>query len=318
MAFTHDFPFDPTYGYDREALLRIEAPKTEKDDFDAFWRTTYEETLSVKIRAEMRKPKTIPKTIVDSLDFEEVFFDTLGSLRVGAWLYVPKNGKPHSMTIHAHGYGGPGDPSAEKDGGVHLMVHAPGFGLSAASSLPNESSSHVIHGIHSKETYLIRFCVAALWSAATFLLERFPELSSRLFLKGTSFGGGLGALALHWDKRVARAELVVPTFGHHPIRLTCPCTGSGESVRKYHASHPEVVEVLSYFDAASTARRIETPTLMVPALFDPAVPPPGQFAVANAARGPKEMFLLSAGHFTYPAEAEEYRLLEEHSRRFFS
>ncbi|MBL8993308.1 MAG: acetylxylan esterase [Spirochaetia bacterium] len=317
MAFTHDFPFDPTYGYEREALLRIKAPPTEKSDFDDFWRTTYEATLSVPVRAELRESKFIPKNPIDFFDLKEIFFDTLQGLRVGAWLYVPKKGKPHSMTIHAHGYGGPGDPAAEKDGGIHLMVHAPGFGLSASPSLPNESSAHVIHGIHSKETYLIRFCVAALWSAVTFLRERFPELKSRLFLKGTSFGGGLGALALPWDKRVVRAQLVVPTFGHHPIRLTCPCNGSGESVRKYHASHPEVVDVLSYFDAASTALRIETPMLMVPALFDPAVPPPGQFAVANAAKGPKEMFILSAGHFTYADEIEEYRKLAEISRRWF-
>ncbi|MEZ5576382.1 MAG: hypothetical protein R3F44_12440 [Candidatus Competibacteraceae bacterium] len=35
------------------------------------------------------------------------------------------------------------------------------------------------------------------------------------------------------------------------------------------------------------------------ARFDPAVPPPGQFAVYNALAGPKELFVLRAGHFDH-------------------
>ncbi|MBN8219232.1 MAG: acetylxylan esterase, partial [Spirochaetes bacterium] len=144
-------------------------------------------------------------------------------------------------------------------------------------------------------------CAASLWSAATALLETWPRLADRLYYEGGSFGGGMGALMLPWDARYRRAVLVVPTFGNHPVRLECPCVGSGESVRRWHRGHPEVTEVLPYYDAATAAKRIRIPVLCAPALFDPAVPPPGQFSVANALAGPKRLFVFSAGHHDHPS-----------------
>ncbi len=134
---------------------------------------------------------------------------------------------------------------------------------------------------------------------------------------GGSFGGGLGALALPWDNRYVKAHLGVPTFGHHPIRLQCPCVGSGEAVRVYQQKHPEVVDVLAFYDAATAAARIRIPVLISPALFDPAVPPPGQFAVANAIPD-HELFILSAGHFEYAAQAQEDQALYMALERWFA
>ena len=57
----------------------------------------------------------------------------------------------------------------------------------------------------------------------------------RLDYMGISFGGGIGALALPWDERFHRAHLNVPSFGHHPLRLTLPepdTTGSGSNQNK--------------------------------------------------------------------------------------
>jgi cephalosporin-C deacetylase len=97
----------------------------------------------------------------------------------------------------------------------------------------------------------------------------------------------------------------VPSFGHHPLRLTMPCTGSGAAVRSYAAEHPDVVRTLGFFDAASCATRVDIPVLVAPALADPAVPPPGQFAVANALAGDATLFVTSAGHADYPAKDDE-------------
>jgi cephalosporin-C deacetylase len=56
--------------------------------------------------------------------------------------------------------------------------------------------------------------------------------------------------------------------------------------------------------------------LCAPALFDPAVPPPGQWAVANALpRG--EIVPLTAGHFANPYGNREQRRLREVLRRRF-
>jgi len=51
------------------------------------------------------------------------------------------------------------------------------------------------------------------------------------------------------------------------------------------------------------------------ALFDPAVPPPGQFTVYNAIPSQKDLIVMRAGHFDYPeavAEgARKWRRMEE-------
>jgi cephalosporin-C deacetylase len=53
------------------------------------------------------------------------------------------------------------------------------------------------------------------------------------------------------------------------------------------------------------------------ALFDPMVPPPGQFAVYNALAGPKQLFTLSAGHFDYPNKAFQENELKQQLKKFF-
>ena len=176
----------------------------------------------------------------------------------------------------------------------------------------------MIHGIEAAETYILRPCVASLWSAASVLLALYPRIGAELYFSGGSFGGGLGALALPWDGRFKKGNLGVPTFGQHPIRLQCHCTGSGESVRAYHREHPAVVEVLAYYDAAVAAGFARSPAFFAPALFDPAVPPPGQFAVHNAWAGEKELFVLAAGHFEYEGQAAEERVRREALRAFFA
>jgi cephalosporin-C deacetylase len=310
----HDFPFDPTYGYDRRSLLAIEPPSAAAD-FAKFWRDTAAENTQVPLRLEL---KEIPSAVAGT-QLSLVHFDTLDGLRVGAWLVVPP-GKIERGIIVGHGYGGRQGPEYAQplQNAVALFPCAPGFDLSARDDLPDTSSRHVVHGIQTAQTYILRACVASLWSAASVLLEMYPQIEGELYFSGGSFGGGLGALALPWDSRFKRSNLSVPTFGHHAIRLRCPCNGSGEAVRLYHQEHPEVVEVLAYYDAAVAATYGETPVFFSPALFDPAVPPPGQFAVYNTWSGPKELFVLSAGHFEYAAQDKEYRARQQQLQHFLA
>jgi cephalosporin-C deacetylase len=120
---------------------------------------------------------------------------------------------------------------------------------------------------------------------------------------GTSFGGGIGAMLLPWDERIKKAKLDVPSFGNHPLRLQVPCVGSGESVRLYWQNHPEVTEVLRFYDSAIHSRFTRIPVLVAAALFDPAVCPQGQFSIYNALSGPKELVVRQADHFEFPEKS---------------
>jgi cephalosporin-C deacetylase len=248
----------------------------------------------------------------------EVFFDSWDSTRIGAWLVVP----PHVERgfVVGHGYGGREQPGFDLPApdAAALFPCAPGFGLSGRADLPANAQQHVVHGIRNRDTYILRACVASLWTSASELLELCPEIGSELYYAGGSFGGGLGALALPWDGRYRKGSLAVPTFGQHSIRVQCPCEGSGKAVRDLYLQHPEVMDVLQYYDAATAARWMRSPALVAPALFDPVVPPPGQFAIYNGLAGERELFVLQAGHFRYPGQPGEQQRLREATARFFA
>ncbi len=105
---------------------------------------------------------------------------------------------------------------------------------------------------------------AISWAAASrisgwrvsVLTRLYPELDGRIGYSGISFGGGIGALAIPFDKRIDRGHLVVPTFGNMPLWLTLPTIGSGHSVQNYQKTHGDVLETLRLFDAATAATRI--------------------------------------------------------------
>ena len=298
----HGFSFDPTYGYDREALLRVGCPPAP-EDFAEFWRETYAAARSIAPRVTRRAVDVAPR----DREVFEIEFDSFDGVRIGGWLTLPKGGVARHGFVVGHGYGGREGPDGwlPLDDAAAIFPCARGFHRSARADIPNSSDRHVLHGIESRETYVHRGCAADAWCAASALLDVVPDVEGHLDYMGASFGGGIGALAVAWEERFRKAYLDVPSFGNHPIRLRCPCVGSGESVRKYSAEHPEVRSVLEYFDSAVAARRIRIPTLVAAAVFDPAVPPPGQFAVHNALGGPKELFVRQAAHFDFPGAAGE-------------
>lgn len=314
--FDHDFPFDPTYGYNKAQLLEIRPPADVPHDFDAFWRATFAESSAVPLQLET-EPASAPNS---GWTMAIVNYNTLDEIRVGAWVLAPSDtSRIRRGFVVGHGYGGRSAPQwpLPFDDAAYIFPCAPGFDLSASPSIPNNAAEHVVFGIASRQTYILRACVASLWQAANVLIELYPAVATYLNYSGESFGGGLGALMLPWDEHFRRAHLVVPTFGHHPLRLQCPCVGSGEAVRQLYARQPGIVDVLRYYDAATAAQRIKTPTLCMPALFDPAVPPPGQFAVANALYGEHETFIYSGGHFNYAGQEDELRQAQQRFRDWF-
>jgi cephalosporin-C deacetylase len=295
-------PPDPTYGYDLERLLTVPAP-VGPVDFAEFWERTFEETMRVPLRIERREIAS-PHA---GVKVWEVEFDSLDGVRIGGWITMPADGKFVRGVVAGHGYGGRSEPAPCEPGlpAVSIYPCARGFDRSARPDIPNQAAGHVRHGIENRETYVFRGCAADLWCAASVLIELYPEIAGALHYSGGSFGGGIGALALPWDKRFRTAYLDVPSFGNHPLRVQLPCVGSGESVRLYYKRHPEVLDVLAYFDAATAARYIHIPVFVAAALSDPAVPPPGQYAVYNGLAGPKKLYAKKASHCEYPEEQQE-------------
>jgi cephalosporin-C deacetylase len=136
---------------------------------------------------------------------------------------------------------------------------------------------------------------------------------------GISFSGGIGALALAWEQRISRGHINIPTFGHHPLRLRLPTRGSTHSLQQFYSTHKkQTLNVLRYYDAALAAKRIAMPIHCACALFDPFVAPPAQFAIYNALPTTKELFVLNAGHHSYPEQEQQTQQLIAELDAFFA
>ena len=313
--FQHNFGFDPRYGYDLDALLKLQSPPAP-EGFAAFWQDLYARALVIQpspVSREIHSP-------VANLRLFEIEFNSLGSWRIRGWLTRPRHGTVTRGVVVGHGYGGRDAPDFNLpiSQAAALFPCARGISRSGHPTVPSDPNRHVLHGIHTRDSYVLGSAAAdTVWCAASALYELAPDTMPRLDYMGISFGGGIGALALPWDNRYHSGHLNVPTFGNHPLRLTLPCVGSGEAVRHHHRQHPEVLEVLRYFDAASAVRHLRIPMHIAPALFDPAVPPPGQFSIYNAISSPKQLFVLQAGHYDHSNQADEDRRLQESLTAFF-
>lgn len=313
---THPFAFDPTYGMQLDQLLAVAAPEAPPG-FDDFWETRYRRALSADPQPVLRQSKlSHPRWHV--LD---VVYTSSGAFEIGGWLLLPRNAQVRRGLVVGHGYGGRDQPDFDLpvEETAVLFPCFRGLSLSAHPPISPDAALHVLHHIDTPDDYVIGGCVEDLWIAVSTLVTLYPWIEGYVGYSGISFGGGIGALAIPFDKRIDRGHLVVPTFGHRPLWLTLPTVGSAQSVQAYRKTHANVLDTLRMFDAASAASRIRVPMLVAPALFDPAVAPPCQFAVANALPQSKfnEIFILDAGHFDYPGSEAQNAMLREKVERFF-
>jgi len=315
-SFEHNYPFDPSYRMDLAQLLAV-LPPQPPEDFASFWQQRFAAVLK-----HAPEPRLAPsgQQTANHVVFD-LCFDSTDEVLIGGWLLVPKRGLVRRGLVFGHGYGGCSLPDEilPVEGAVQLFPCLRGIGRSPMAGVSPDPNFHVLHNIQDRQRYILGGCVADVWLAVSSLLELFPEVAGQVGYSGISFGGGIGALAVPWDARVARLHLHVPTFGHQALRLTLPCVGSGESVRNFRPLPGfHTIDTLAYYDAASAARHLRIPTLVAAAMFDPAVPPPGQFAVFNAIAEPlRRLFVLQAGHFDEAGQAPRLLQMQQEVASFF-
>lgn len=314
--FPHDYAFDPTGGYGLPELLALPPPEPP-DGFAAFWRAR---------RARLAGLDPAPRLAPSGQELpgwrvQELSFRSSDDITIHGWLLMPVSGLVRRGLVVGHGYGGRDAPVPRvplSDCAV-LFPCFRGLGRSPVPGLSANPLFHVLNGIEDRSRYVIGGCVDDLWLAVSALLGLFPQVEGHVGYMGTSFGGGIGALAAPWDTRIRRLHLEVPTFGHQALRLQLPCVGSGEALRiRQRLRAFDVMDTLAWFDAASAARFLSIPTHVAAAVFDPAVPPAGQFAVANAVpKDLRRLFVLEAGHFDYPAQSAQAEALFVELEEFF-
>ena len=314
LAFEHDYKFDPSYGYDLEKLKSITPPEAP-EDFAEFWINRYERVRQIDPEATLTEIGEQGDWVVHKLSYQSTNW-----IQILGWVLVPKSGMIQRGFVIGHGYGGIDGPDVglPLKAAVLFFPCLRGLGVSRSMQISSDPNWHVLHKIENRDDYVHGGCVEDIWLGVSAMLQLFPKVEGHVGLIGISFGGGIGMLALPWDDRVKRAHFEVPSFGHHPMRLTLETCGSGGAVNAYHRRKGNVLDTLRYYDAATAATFAKVPVQVAAALFDPFVAPPGQFAIYNALPSEKELFVLSAGHFEYPDQDKERIQLLHQIDTFFS
>ncbi|GAB3808462.1 acetylxylan esterase [Humibacter antri] len=290
------FGFDPTHGMGLKALLAVRAPEHEPLDLDTFWAGVAGEAADLALDLRLGRWRALESGA--DVQVADVGYRSLDGIRIGGWLTRPRGTVTRGVVV-GHGYGGrdAADLADIPKDAVALFPVARGLpARSEVDGVGGETGMHhVLWGIRSPRGYSHVGSAVDMWLAARVLRELFP-LIGRVDYLGSSFGGGIGALALGFGDCFDAGVLEVPSFGHHAWRVAVPSTGSAQIVGRYVLEHPEAMRTLGYVDAASAARRVRVPVLVLTALADPSVPPPGQFAVANALGGPTRVHVPAHGH----------------------
>ena len=313
-ALSHCFPFDPGYGHTLESLLQV-LPPAEPDGFQDFWQARYQKALQVNPALE----SSADLQVHPNFEVRDIFYQSTDGFRIGGWLLTPRAGRPQRGLIVSHGYGGRDGPDFDleiSDAAVFFPC-CRGLSRSARKGVSSNPAYHVLHDIDKPGRYIMGGCVEDIWIGVSAMLRLFPQIEGHIGFQGTSFGGGIGAMAVAWDPRIRQAAFNVPSFGHQALRLGLPTTGSGAAVSLYQKRHGNIIATLQYYDAALSARHISVPVHVAAALFDPVVAPPGQFAIYNALSGPRDLFVAQAGHFDFPGRSEQDLRLLVDLQRFF-
>ena len=314
-GLAHGYGFDPTHGYRLSDLLQIGAPE-EPASFASFWRERFAAAQEVQPGAVLRD------TGRDTARWRtyDWSFTSTGGTEIRGWALLPCAGKVRRGFLIGHGYGGRSAPDFDlefEDAALFFPCFR-GLGRSWNPYISSDAKWHILHDIQSRKRYVLGGCVEDVWVAISAILRLFPELAGHIGYLGISFGGGVGALAIPWDERIGRVHFNVPTFGNHPLRLQLGTTGSAAQVQRFVGKCPKALEVLKYYDAAVAARHITIPAQCACALFDPTVAPAGQFSIYNALAGPKELYILTAGHHGYSSQISENAELRRNCYNFFA
>jgi len=312
--FQHGYSFDPSYGYNLGSLLAV-APPLEPLDFAEFWTSRYERVFQLDPQPVLSGSQAFQR----GFELSDIAYESTEGFRIGGWLLTPTAKPIRRALLVGHGYGGRDGPDVDLplDDAAYLFLCFRGLSRSRRHDVSDNPAFHVLHDIDKPHRYLMGGCVEDLWTGVSVLERLFPQVRGHVGYQGTSFGGGIGAMAMAWDLRIRRGALNVPTFGHQALRLGLPTIGSGDAVSRFERHRGHVMETLQYYDAALAAQHIRVPVHVAAALFDPAVAPPGQFAIFNALTSPKELFVLEAGHFDFQGRAEQDRRLFIDLQRFF-
>jgi cephalosporin-C deacetylase len=295
MPFT-DLPFDQ--------LVAFRASTEPPADFDEFWETTLEQSLSADdVHFELIDSGL---TLVETYD---VTWAGYAGAPIRGWLHVPRGSAPGTLpgVVQYLGFStGRGLPHEDttwaQAGYAQLIMDTRGHGAKLTESHTTDPDpaagqpgvGRMTSGIGNRADFAYRrIFVDAVRAIGAIRAHPLVD-PKRILVSGKSQGGGiaLAAAALVEDEAIG-ALIDVPFLSCFPRAIGLASLGPYLEVQQYLKVYrdraDQVLETLSYFDAVNFAGRVTVPALFSVALMDPVCPPSTVYAAYNSYAGPKSI-----------------------------
>ncbi len=303
MAF-FDLPLDQLRAYKPERI--------EPKDFDAFWKSTLEETRKHHLNATFT-PVEFGLQTVETFD---VTFAGFGGQPVKGWLVLPRQRAAKiPAVVEFIGYGGGrGFPTDwlvwSAAGYAHLVMDTRGQGSTwgkGDTPDPEPEGSNpafpgsMTKGILDPATYYYRRLFADAVRAVEAALVHPAVDGQKIAVAGGSQGGGISIAAAGLLPGVVTAALPdVPFLCHHKRAVSITDANPYQEIAKYLVVHrdkeSQVWKTLSYFDGVNFAARAKANALFSVGLMDEICPPSTVYAAYNHWLGKKDMRVWTYNH----------------------
>ena len=249
-----------------------------------------------------------------------VWFRGYGNVKLHGYLAEPANIKANQKlpaVLLLHGYSDYGRPSwAERYarmGFIAFAIDVRGHGKSQQDYNPGFPGLMVDNITDSKKYSLVGVILDAIRGID--FLETLPAVDrNRIYVSGSSMGGGSAMIVSALDDRVRAIAAGVPFLNNIPESLKMADGGPYIEVKKYLKQHPEDKErlwdMLHYVDAYNYAPYINKPIIVGVGLADSICPPEGIKSTFDRipSQTKKEMYAVpKAGHVVLPNWHEKNR-----------
>ncbi len=267
-----------------DTLRQFHATVTKPANFDRFWDDTFAATATQPLDREIEE---VPLFSTPQTAVARVFFRSFGGLRIMGWFVRPTMGGPFPLVVTVPGYGqslGPQRFYAD-NGFAALAVSVRAHTGSDAEYRPGFPGL-MLAGIENPTGYAYQGIYADAWRAMDIALA-LPNIDrERIYVRGTSQGGGLTLLIAATRPEVKAAAPNVPFLCAIRDALTLTNSYPYGEVNDYLRLYPDrrdaVMHTLDTIDILNFAPRITVPILLSIGLKDDVCPPETGFALVNA------------------------------------
>lgn len=281
--------------------------RTEPEDFDAFWKSSLDDTRKFPLDAKFEKVE-YGLTAQETFD---VTFNGFGGQPVKGWLVLPTLrahcSTPIPCVVEFIGYGGGRGFATDwllwsSAGYAHFIMDTRGQGSTwSAGDTPDlyadGGNAHypgfMTKGILDPKHYYYRRVFADAVRAIETARSHFAVDAAQIAVTGGSQGGGIAIAAAGLVPDVKAAMPDVPFLCHYRRASEIVDGYPYKEIAEYCHVHRDRVDTvfntLAYFDGVNFSTRTKAKTLFSVALMDKICPPSTVFAAYNYWAGEKDI-----------------------------